>query len=334
MGLPGVRTSVHVRQLKKSGLFVAKLPRDLEQFFVGGVAPVTPLFTDHAAALAWGRAQVDFAMAKRADFLRASMGVLACWNEQALKESIALAAAPKLCDVALDMDLLMDIMRSIGQQQQQQQPQESQPPPPPRVGPPPPPPPPPPMAELVAEPAPELAREVSTTAVASGNEVEVAAASHEMEDEPGAMQATDVDGGEEAEEGWTMIELRCAIGRDRLRDPARLAECRHASRCNFDALRRAGNVCPIVGCSVKNRQRQAVRDDALRTLLVRIDDSVEHALIRGDEIKPAPRRSRPQPTREPLCVKREAPEPVEDACEGRLTRRKVLMSTNVITLEW
>ena len=113
MGFPGVRTSVNVYELKPSGLFVASLPKALESFFEGGVRPVAPHpFNNRKAALAWGQAEVDHAMARRAEFLRASMSASVCWNEESLKESIALAAAPTLGDVDLDMDLFIQIMRS------------------------------------------------------------------------------------------------------------------------------------------------------------------------------------------------------------------------------
>ena len=94
------------------------------------------------------------------------------------------------------------------------------------------------------------------------------------------------------EDGWSMIELRCAIGRDRLHDPAKLLECRHVSRCNFDALRMAGSICPVVGCHAKNRQRATVRDERLRAQLATLDATVEHALIKGEQIKPTPHAAR------------------------------------------
>ena len=91
------------------------------------------------------------------------------------------------------------------------------------------------------------------------------------------------------QEGWERIELRCAIGRDRLEDPAKLLDCRHGSRCNYDALRAAGSVCPVVGCSAKNRQRLVVRDEGLKKMLGTLSSTAEYAFvsINGDRIKAA-----------------------------------------------
>ena len=82
-----------------------------------------------------------------------------------------------------------------------------------------------------------------------------------------------------AEVGRQTVETRCAIGRDTLHDPAKLVDCRHVSRCNYDALRTAGNLCPIMGCSVKNRFRLMVRDDNLRSLLRCADPEAEHLVL-------------------------------------------------------
>lgn len=82
------------------------------------------------------------------------------------------------------------------------------------------------------------------------------------------------------------VELRCAIGRDRLHDPAKLRGCRHRSLCNFEALRRAGNECPIVGCSARNRLHDTIRDEELKAQLGNMGTAVEYALVSGHQLKP------------------------------------------------
>ena len=111
-------------------------------------------------------------------------------------------------------------------------------------------------------------------------------------------------------DGWERIELRCAIGRDRLRDPAKLSDCRHGSRCNYDALRLAGNVCPVMGCSAKNRLRHIVRDESLATALGQISPSVEFALVKGNQVvADAPAAQAPSGTLVPTVPPPSVPPP-------------------------
>lgn len=141
---------------------------------------------------------------------------------------------------------------------------------------------------LTLAPSPNKRAKVETSH--HGNEAAAAEASAAEASEAEASASPDAEDDEVDDEddvetdGWERIELRCAIGRDRLRDPAKLIDCRHAARCNFNALRLAGSLCPVMGCYAKNRHRHVVRDEGLANALSRISPTIEFALVRGDQV--------------------------------------------------
>lgn len=88
--------------------------------------------------------------------------------------------------------------------------------------------------------------------------------------------------------GWEKLELRCAVTWQRLTDPAKLSGCAHAAKTNYEALRNSGTVCPVLGCTAQLRQRNIVRDTALRTKLKRVRSGVTAVWISGDRLTTRP----------------------------------------------
>ena len=83
---------------------------------------------------------------------------------------------------------------------------------------------------------------------------------------------------------WQQVDLRCAVTRQRLTDPARFVGCKHRSACNRDALlgfRR----CPMHGCTAvvrgtkRTHDADIVRDDALCKAIERVPAAVPFVFI-------------------------------------------------------
>ena len=94
---------------------------------------------------------------------------------------------------------------------------------------------------------------------------------------------------EGAEQTWERLQLICAITHARLKDPAKLAGCRHQSRCNYQALKdqttHGRRACPIASCPAKlQRLHDIKRDDHLRECLKGIPQSEEFIWVQGAEV--------------------------------------------------
>jgi len=89
---------------------------------------------------------------------------------------------------------------------------------------------------------------------------------------------------EPLDSSWQQVDLRCAVTRQRLTDPARFVGCMHRSACNRDALlgfRR----CPMHGCTAvvrgtkRTHDADIVRDDALCKAIERVPAAVPFVFI-------------------------------------------------------
>ena len=89
---------------------------------------------------------------------------------------------------------------------------------------------------------------------------------------------------ERLDSSWQQVDLRCAVTRQRLTDPARFVGCIHRSACNRDALlgfRR----CPMHGCMAvvrgtkRTHDADIVRDDALCKAIERVPAAVPFVFI-------------------------------------------------------
>ena len=80
------------------------------------------------------------------------------------------------------------------------------------------------------------------------------------------------------------LVLRCAISQARLTDPAKGQGCAHAAQCNYAVLCDHINLtraCPVCSGQVR-REREVVRDDALRVGLAQLPAEAEAAWLRTD----------------------------------------------------
>ena len=89
---------------------------------------------------------------------------------------------------------------------------------------------------------------------------------------------------------WQELNLRCSISFMPLTDPACVdgSACAHASRFNYDALRRyvADNKkCPWMGCDTKLRACAVKRDDMLRATLARVPPNTAMCWVRGSDVQ-------------------------------------------------
>ena len=80
------------------------------------------------------------------------------------------------------------------------------------------------------------------------------------------------------------LVLRCAISQARLTDPAKGQGCEHAAQCNYAVLCDHINLtraCPVCSGQV-HREREVVRDEALRVGLAQLPAEAEAAWLRSD----------------------------------------------------